>query len=222
MPYLIDLHCHTQELSFDGKIPAAEIIDRLKIAGFSGVVFTDHNHVWPRRELDRLRRETEVGDEFLLESGQEVRSAVDGVTAGDLLVYGPQVDLPDGTEIARIFELIDECDGFCIAAHPAVPRIGLGKQTGDFPILAAEVWNGRYGKRAADAAAELLQDLSMTLVGGSDTHSEKDVAGGGTEFEELPASLSHVKRLIEDERCIPWKPRITERVMKWIKQQGEP
>ncbi len=222
MPFIVDLHCHTQELSFDGRVPAAEIVRGLMAAGFAGVVFTDHNHVWPQDDLDRLRAETGVDSDFLLASGQEVRSAIDGITAGDLLVYGPQTDLPDGTEVKRILELIEACDGFCIAAHPGVPRIGLGRLAGDFPIHAAELWNGRYGRNAADAAEALLCDMAIAFVGGSDTHSTRDIAGGGTEFEELPRSLADVKRLIAEERCVPWKPRITERVMKWIgKGMGE-
>jgi len=216
MAYLIDLHCHTKERSFDGRIEAAAIVRGLVAAGFSGVVFTDHSHVWPVEDMAALREATNCGPDFFLASGQEVRAAVDGITVGDVLVYGPTVDLPDGTEMTEVLRLIDESQGFAIAAHPGVPRIGLGSKAGDFPILAAEVWNGRYGRRIAEESERVLAEIPIVWVGGSDTHDTPDIAGGGTEFAELPTSLAHLKRLIASEQCRPWRPNATERLKRWL------
>lgn len=218
MPFLVDIHCHTKERSFDGRLAAAEIVRQLVEKKFSGVVFTDHNHVWPAADLEAVRADSGCGPDFFLASGQEVRSAVDGITAGDILVYGPMVDLPDGTEIRDILRLVDDCEGFCIAAHPGVPRIGLGERLGDYPILAAEVWNGRYGRRVAEQSERIATDIPIVWVGGSDTHDTPDIGGGATEFEEKPTSLAHLRRLIAAEQCRPWKPNAAERIRRWLRQ----
>ena len=53
--FLLDLHCHTLDHSYDGQVPAAKICRTLLAKGFHGLVLTDHNYVWPTEELAELR-----------------------------------------------------------------------------------------------------------------------------------------------------------------------
>lgn len=42
MKYKYELHCHTDEVSLCGKVPAGEIAEMYRQAGYSGIVITDH------------------------------------------------------------------------------------------------------------------------------------------------------------------------------------
>lgn len=214
--FLIDLHCHTRERSFDGRVPAVDIVRQIAEVGFQGVIFTDHATVWPPEALEELRAESGLGPEFLLWSGQEVRARVEMRGAGDLLVYGPGGNIADGTAAEEVFRRTESAGGFCIAAHPAVPRIGFGPYAGDYPVTALEVWNGRYGPKAAAAAEELAAHLGLPGVGGSDTHRPEDIAGGGTLLPRRPESFADLKLMIACGEAKPWKPKAPKRVLDWL------
>jgi 3',5'-nucleoside bisphosphate phosphatase len=214
--YLIDLHCHTQEKSYDGKVPAAAIVTKLIQLGFSGVVFTDHNNVWSTAELEELRKQSAAPPEFLLLSGQEVRTSIGELMCGDVLVYGPTQSIPDGTQITEVLALAKQAGGHCIAAHPGVSMIGLGGKIGDFPLLAAESWNGRYGATVAAESQRLCEEIGLPSIGGSDCHSEKEIGGGGTVFFNLPQTWEQIAaQILNRETCI-YKPPITQRIKRWF------
>ncbi|MCC6547644.1 PHP domain-containing protein [Candidatus Sumerlaeota bacterium] len=215
--FLIDLHCHTRDHSYDGKVKARDMVAKLHSLGFSGVVFTDHNYVWPEEELAVLREECGLSnDNFLILSGQEVRTAMNGVTYGDLLVYGLKESLPDDTSPLQIFSLIEHGTAFCTAPHPAISHIGFGDHLGSFPVIAAETWNGRYGKDNSAKAVVLAQEHGLPQVGGSDAHHEREIGGGGTLFGEMPHSLVDIQRLIREGSCKPWQPSKLSAAKRWL------
>jgi len=203
---LVDLHCHTQDHSYDGKIPAVELLQGVMAKGFSGLTFTDHSYCWPDAELAELRHRAALPPDFFLASGQEVRTAKDGVTIGDLLVFGVPENLPDGTSPLEIFRRIKETNGFCLAPHPGLPFIGLGDKLGEYPVLAAEVWNGRYGSKNSARASRLAQDHGIAEFGGSDAHFPKEIGGGGTELDRLPRSLEELHVILREGNSRAWIP----------------
>jgi predicted metal-dependent phosphoesterase TrpH len=206
--FLVDLHCHTLERSYDGQVRAAEIIARLVQLGFAGLVVTDHARVWPAEALREAAQEARAPEGFLLLSGQEVRTTIDGATCGDMLVYGPEEDIPDGASPLEIIKMLKACGGFAIAPHPAAPGVGLGDRLDSFPgVIAAEVWNGRYGPGVAAASRALAERVGMTAVGGSDAHREREIGGGGTLFAQMPRSLADIREAILEGECLPWRPR---------------
>ena len=219
--FLIDLHCHTREKSFDGMLPAVEIARRLHHQGFNGVVFTDHEQTWSEKELSALREEAGLPPMFFLAAGQEVRVNVGEQLGGDLLVYGPKEDFPDGTPVDEVLDAVKETGGFCIAAHAAAHRIGFGPHLGDYPVHAIETWNGRYGNRIAQKSEIFAERYKLPSVGGSDTHQDEDVGGGGTEFPELPQTLDDLTRLVTAGHCKPWKPSMKTRVFQWLSREVE-
>jgi len=216
MRFIVDLHCHTKEYSYDGQVSGEEIVRKLVHEGFQGVVFTDHNNVWPDDELEELRKNAGLPKEFFLASGQEVRTRQGDLLCGDLLVYGPKQSIPDGTQITEVLELAKQADGFCIAAHPGVPKIGLNEQIGDFPILATETWNGRYGPKVASISNELADTFSLPKIGGSDTHQPDDIAGGGTEFFEQVKSLNQMAKLIANEETKIFKRDFSTKIKRLL------
>lgn len=204
--FLFDLHCHTKEHSFDGEIPARELVCGLKESGFSGVAITDHNYVWSEEELRALAAESNVGDDFVLLSGQEVRTVHDGIQYGDLLVFGVSTALPDGISPISVVKEVEQAGGFLIAPHPGAPRSGLGERLDSFPVAAAEVWNGRYGSRIAAASRALARQYNLPQVGGSDAHRTGEIGGGGTLFPALPRTLGELASAIRQYQGIPWRP----------------
>lgn len=214
--FLIDLHCHTREHSFDGQVAGFTIIQRLRSLGFDGVVFTDHNNVWSDEELAALREVCELPDEFVLLSGQEVHTGREGMSIGDMLVYGPKESIPEYTEPREVIRMAKEAGGFCIAPHPGARSVGLGESLGDFPVLAAEVWNGRYGARVAVESVRLAEKYDIPAIGGSDTHKPGDIGGGGTIFPELPTSFQHIQQMIHARTIKPWRPGPIARAGRWF------
>lgn len=219
-PVLIDIHCHTREKSFDGRHSAIELLRGLVAKGFRGALLTDHNHTWQPDELDDLRTCAELPADFLLLAGQELRVAFDG-KRGDLLLFGPHRDLPDGLDASIMLELAEDHDGFCIAPHPGAPGSGLGDAIRELQPLAAETWNGRYGARIASISERLALAAALPQVGGSDAHSPEDVGGGGTLFEEMPRSLGEMRELIAAGRAEPWRPPAVKRFARWLSGSGE-
>lgn len=217
---LIDIHCHTSDHSYDGKVPGEVLVRTLAKQGFAGVVLTDHNYVWPAAELEELRGRAGVGAEFLLLSGQEVRTAHDGVMYGDLLVYGLEESLPDETSPMEVFKRVAAVGGFCIAPHAAVPRIGFGNHIASFPVTAVEGWNGRYGREVSAQSRRLAEEQGLPQVGGSDSHAEREIGGGGTLLEELPRDLAELGGMIRDGRCAPWQPSPLDVARRWMRGQS--
>jgi predicted metal-dependent phosphoesterase TrpH len=202
---IVDMHCHTSDHSHDGKVSALEIVQRLVELQFAGVVFTDHNYTWPEEELAELRHLAGLPGDFLLFSGQEVRTAREGVTHGDLLVYGPKVHLPDGTPPADVIRLAREAGGFCTAPHPSVPVIGFGDHV-------------RYGGRVALQSERIAREHGLPEVGGSDTHSPEDIGNGGTILPSLPGSLGELRDLIRDGHSRAWRPDSLGRAFGWLRR----
>ena len=205
--FLVDLHCHTAERSEDADAPAVEILRACVAAGLHGVVFTDHARTWPADELLALREEAQLPDRFLLLAGQEIHTVgEDGLRVGDVLVFGPTEDLPEGSAPMRVIEAARAAGGFTIAAHLAATHAGMGKRLGDFPIPAAEVWNGRYGPRVAQRSEVLAHEFDVAMTGGSDAHRIEQAAGGATIFPEMPRDFAHMAAMIHAGACEPWRP----------------
>lgn len=202
--YLLELHCHTSNHSPDGFVPAADVVRRLLELQFSGVVFTDHNYCWPAEELAELRRESGAPDDFVMLSGQEVSTGLNGVTYGDLLVYGIAEPLDDGMSPIALFQLLRDRGGFAIAPHAAASFNGFGKHVGSFPVTAVEVWNARYGQKIAAGSRQIAETYGRPGVGGSDSHRIEEVGRGGTMFPELPRDLVRLQHLIASGQAQPW------------------
>lgn len=72
---LLEMHCHTAEHSPCSHVNAASLVKQIFRKGLEGVCFTDHHYLWPKDELQQLRKRVEVPDYFLILAGQEVSTA---------------------------------------------------------------------------------------------------------------------------------------------------
>lgn len=211
--WLIELHCHSSERSFDGKVSAAKTIEILLEKKFHGVVFTDHNNVWPNEELASLRRETGAPDEFVILSGQEIRLHRNRMALGDVLVYGLEESLSDQIAPEELFQRLRESGGFAIAPHVGAPYAGLERRAGDFPMVAAEVWNARYGAKVAALSRKVAADFNLAEIGGSDSHEAEGVGTGGTLFAEPVRTLDDIGRILRDGDVRVWRPGLISRLI---------
>jgi len=211
--FLIDLHCHTKERSHDGRLSAVEVLRAALANGWSGVTFTDHNNPWPEEELEELRRSVPLPEGFFLASGQEVRTIRNGITWGDLLVFGPTESIADGADPVWVCDRARQCKGFTLSAHPGA-RGGLGEHLGELPVLGAEVWNGRYGEQAARESQALADRFGITPFGGSDTHRESDLGGGATIVPRVPTSLADLAEMLRNGETKAWRPTILNKMKR--------
>lgn len=212
--FLIDLHCHTREHSHDGRHPAVELVGGLAARGFDGCVLTDHNYAWPEAELAELRHAARLPESFVLLSGQEVRTAFEEITWGDLLVFGPVEGIADGASPFDVMNAAHAAGGFCIAAHPGLPRIGLGAHIRDLPLAGVEVWNGRYGPEAQRLTLALPGVGGFPHTGGSDAHQAHEIGGGGTLLVERATTLGALGAQIAAGQCRPWRPTLLGRLLR--------
>jgi 3',5'-nucleoside bisphosphate phosphatase len=218
---LIDLHCHTLEKSYDGRVPVVEIVRRAHRAGLHGIVLTDHNRVWTREELDAVVAEAALGEAFVLFAGQEVRTTVREELAGDLLVYGLDTEYADNIPAEELLARVADTPGaWVIAAHAGVPRIGFGPYLVEFAVDAVEVWNGRYGGKAAALAEEFAMKARRPMTGGSDTHELEDIAGGATSVPRLPRDLADLGAMIKAGEGEAWRPDVKRRLARWLTGSG--
>src|SRR5690606_16065299 len=150
-------------------------------------------------------------------SGQEVNVTSDDHPMGDLLVYGPLQPIAEGSDIDDVLEQVRAAKGFAIAAHIGAAK-GLREHVGDFPLAAAEVWNGRYGPKSEKLSRTHAEQTCLPLVGGSDAHDPDKVGSGATQFSdsfEQLVSLNDLGRAIQAGRCEPWKPPKSTGLRAW-------
>lgn len=132
--YIYELHCHTQETSKCGKLPAAEMMEFYHKAGYTGVVVTDHFFngnttvtkygSWEERVglfrqgyLAAKKRGEELGLDVFF--GWEF-----GHKGTDFLTYGLDIDwllahpFCDQLAVRDYSTLVRQSGGYLVQAHP--------------------------------------------------------------------------------------------------------
>ena len=75
-----DLHIHTRRYSPDAVTNPYELVHAALAAGLDGIVITEHDWLWPERELEELRA---AAPQLVILAGVEVTGR-----GGDVLCYG--------------------------------------------------------------------------------------------------------------------------------------
>src|SRR6516162_7743877 len=92
-----DCHLHTSRYSRDSLMDPFDMVQRAVEIGLDGVVITEHDALWPERELDDLRA---AAPGLVVLAGVEVSTR-----EGHFLAYGVQ----DAGEIAPWIRVADLC-----------------------------------------------------------------------------------------------------------------
>ena len=214
MPFCMEMHFHTAEVSPCGNVPAAEAVRAYRERGYSGVVVTDHYAKYnfdrfPGSWTDKLaawltgyraaKHEGEaIGLAVLL--GMELRLGGDNAPVNEYLVYGVtegqlaaspalwELDEPGLAALARE-------NGWLVAqAHPFRPGM---RRPLPFPFDGVEVYNGnkRHNSHNEEARA-FCREQGRIPLSGSDFHEWEDLARGGLRLEEPIAGSAALIRTL--------------------------
>lgn len=202
---LIDMHCHTAEGSLDAHASIFEIVDKLKIMGFDGVVVTDHNSYKGYEAWVRSKR-----NDFLVLKGIEY----DSYDAGHIIVILPS-DVDDkifryrGMRIKDLSQKVHELGGVLGPAHPFDHgRLGMCRwpkyknifnldntmKLFDF----VESFNSSASSLGNAMAKQLALRYKLPGTGGSDSHRERTIGFGKTFFTKNILSNEDLIKAIKD------------------------
>ena len=196
---LIDMHVHTTRYSACSGLDPVELVRRAEELELSGIVITEHDHLWTQEEVEDLKKETET--DLLIMRGQEVHCSI-----GHLLVYGYYEEL-DYMTVEGTVEKVHESDGIVLQAHPF--RYGntnrsLKKYRNMFSVFdAIEVFNGNQKPDENKFGLGMWKDLGIIGIGGSDAHSTDMVGRYITQFENEIRNEEDLISEIKAGRCRP-------------------
>jgi predicted metal-dependent phosphoesterase TrpH len=177
-----DLHMHTRRYSPDSEIDPFDLVRRAQEIGLDGIVITEHDRLWPERELDELRR---AAPGLVVLGGVEVSGR-----GGDLLCYGVTnlFDLRPGMPWRELCREVIRQGGATVAAHPY-------RWAQDFDGLLADqrpeltglemMSNNMDPEVRGRAAAFFERNPGYATLGNSDAHEIGVVGACYTEFDAL-------------------------------------
>ncbi len=176
-PCRFDLHIHTTRYSPDSEINPFLLMRRAKSLNLTGIVITEHDHLWPEAELAELRAAT---PEVQVYGGAEV-SAMEG----HFLVYGIQsLDrLPKGIALAELCKEVHKQGGVVIAAHPYRWGQDFDALLKESPALdGVEVMSKNIEAAHESKITELWRNRRWAGLGNSDAHQIDQLGCCYTEF----------------------------------------
>jgi predicted metal-dependent phosphoesterase TrpH len=194
---IIDLHTHTNPLSYDSDLSADDLIVAAKEAGLDGICLTEHDAFWSESEVEALRRK----HQFPVFAGAELNTEEE-----HLIVFGLKQWLIGMSRAEFVIEKVREFNGAVIIAHPFRRKLLRGHDDpGDerfnreldkacanplfSKVDALEIQNSHGNERENSFSAELTRRLNQRTTGGTDAHEIADVGHAATYFERDIRSL---------------------------------
>ncbi|MBQ8782905.1 MAG: PHP domain-containing protein [Clostridia bacterium] len=213
--YLIETHCHTDESSNCGKMPAAEAVRLYRSLGYSGMLISDHLHNYTFRTLKKSNpnptweekveyflkgyksalNEAKKYDDFKVYLGAELRFDKND---NDYLIFGlSEEKLLKLNGIIEMrpekgLELVKSLDCAVIQAHPfrddcVVMKPGI--------CHGVEVYNGHSTESRNDIALEWAQKFDFIMTSGSDFHGGTE-PNGGIYVDVMPKNEDELRDII--------------------------
>jgi predicted metal-dependent phosphoesterase TrpH len=174
-----------------------QLIQQAKQVGLDGICITEHNQIWDREAIERLRNK----HNYLVIGGVEVSTDL-----GEILVFGLHQPVLQVYSAVQLKTMVEEAGGVMIVAHPFRSEPDLfthlnwflswSDQTipkefhtiGCRPIFelidALEVYNGRAGFKETAFTEAVARQVRLPGTGGSDAHAILGVGACYTVFEE--------------------------------------
>ncbi|MBI5288422.1 MAG: PHP domain-containing protein [Chloroflexi bacterium] len=173
---LIDLHCHTKVHSACSALTPEALVRAAQARGLAGVCITEHDALWSLEAIERVAAEMD----FLVLRGMEVTTEV-----GHVLVFGARDHHPAMATLDELRLRVRDDGALMYLAHPS-------RRYGTMPpddlssyFDSVEVQNGTEGMLQNDQAVHLARNLRLPGIGGSDSHSVREVGVCATEFESI-------------------------------------
>lgn len=213
--FLIETHCHTDETSNCGKMPAAQVVELYRALGYKGIMITDHLHNYTFKTLKKFNpnlnweekteyflkgyneacKSAERYNDFKVYLGAELRFdkndndyLILGLTKEKLLQMEGIIEMRPEKGLA----LIKELDCAVVQAHPfrddcVVMKPGL--------LDGIEVYNGDSEKSRNDIALEWAVKYNYIMTSGSDFHG-KGTPNCGIYLNSLPENEIELRDVI--------------------------
>ena len=192
-----------------------QLIQRAKEIALDGVCITEHNQLWSKQAIDRLRRK----HHFLVIGGVEVST-----DCGDILVFGLHRSVRDIFYLQDLRKMVTDAGAVMILAHPFRSERGSSmdlslsynnsKQLESlyehhiFQIIdGIEVYNGQSGFQEKRFAKSIADRFNLSATGGSDAHAILGVGACYTVFEEEVQNEQDLISQIRDGKCWGVDPR---------------
>lgn len=170
---LIDLHCHTKVLSPCSALTPEALVRAAAARGLDGVCITEHDALWPYDEIERVAAEMD----FLVLRGMEVTTEV-----GHVLVFGMHHHHPAMATLDELYRIVRDERALMYLAHPSRRYGTLPPDDLSTIFDSVEEQNGTEGMLQNDNAVRLARGLRLPGIGGSDSHSVREVGVCATEF----------------------------------------
>lgn len=193
---LIELHVHSSRHSTCSTAAPAELVRSSLEKNVQGLVFTEHNYLWSREELEKLRVETELGPHFLLLAGQEIETEI-----GHVLVYGPERMVPANIELSELRKRFPRAA--LVWAHPFRGREPERKMLLNPDLDAIEILNINHTPKEHYRALTLWHRYRFTAIAGSDAHEPGQAGVFPTAFDHPVKSIGGLAGEIRAGRCRP-------------------
>ena len=169
---LIDLHTHTRVHSACSALTPDALVRAAGARGLDGVCITEHDALWQLEDIERLSHELD----FLVLRGIEVTTEI-----GHVLVYGARSFLPEMATLAALRRITRDDGALMFLAHPGRSYGALPEDLSTY-FDSVEAMNGTEGMLQNDNAGALARSFSLPGIGGSDSHSVREVGVCVTEF----------------------------------------
>ena len=194
MPLTIDMHVHTKFHSSDSMLDPQELIDNIPNMPLDGINISEHDRVWDKHVIQEYKSRNLP---FFPSFGIEVATDLGHIVALGLDEYVSGIHK---LEILR--KEVDKVGGFIFVAHPfrykfdkvTAMRSGAEKfelnheEASKMPVFdlvhGIEIANGSNTVQENTFAYKVANFLSLTMVGGSDSHSLSGLGYHATFFKE--------------------------------------
>src|SRR5512135_551044 len=196
---ILEMHCHTAEHSECSHVSAADIVQHNFDLDLQGTVLTDHHYLWPREEIEELRRKLKLPDYYLILSGQEVTTP----ELGDVLVYGADVAIEKGTRLASIRNRFP--DAAIVWAHPYRQENIPTRDRLFHPLIdGIEIFSSNHTVVESNRGLRNWHDLKFTAIAGTDTHALSYTGLYPTNFDHPILTVKELALEIRAGRCRPF------------------
>ena len=191
---LIDMHIHTL-FSPCSELSPLKALDRARSLELDGVCFTDHHS----RGVAQLIKEGPQNDGLVVLVGQEYAT-----DQGDFLLFGPLPELAPSMPAPQLLQMVFNLGGVAVSAHPFRQGRSLDPELMDSgAVRIIEGINGRNLIRDNERAQEWGQAHGLSMVGGSDAHTEAEVGTVLTEFERPISSQADLVQALKSGKYQP-------------------
>jgi len=191
----IDLHCHSEH-SLDASSSVILLAKTASERNLDGFIISDHNTIAGWNDIKEANKKF---PDVIIYRGVEISAK-----EGHVLAIGIQELVPRGLSLAETIDLIHEQGGIASPTHPFdFLRSGVGKMCFDLPVDAVETHNGSVIIPQFNYKAQrMAMKFSLPGIGGSDSHTFREMGLGFTECTHLPTDEDELIKLIQQNKTI--------------------